>query len=129
MAPASSRQVRERRLSANVQQRGWGGGGGSFLTSRSMPRSLCRNIDGGNQKRPLLHARDAETRRPALFSEPLLFSSPAVEGVVLGAQLRHLHRRQVHRDGLRGQEGHRLRGQLLAWWRRGGGALPDCRLS
>lgn len=62
----------------------------------------------------VFHTRDTTTGCLTLSSELLLFlSSPTVQGVVLGAELRHLHRRQVHSDGLRGQEGHRLRGQLL----------------
>lgn len=107
---------------ANIQQRRGGKGGlFSFLTSCEL--SIDATVTPGIKsvlRDSLLDARDTKTRRPALLSELLLFSSPAVEGVVLGAELRHLHRRQVHRDGLRGQEGHRLRGQLLARWRRRG---------
>lgn len=104
------------------------GRGGSFLTSRELDRCHGHFAEISTEgiksvlRDSLFPARDAETRRLALFSEPLLSPSPAVQGVVLGAELRHLHRRQVHRDGLRGQEGHRLRGQLLARWRRGDGA-------
>lgn len=36
-----------------------------------------------------------------------------VEGVVLRPELWHLSRWQIHRDGIRRQEGHRLRGHLL----------------
>lgn len=62
----------------------------------------------------VFHTGDTKERRLTLLSDLLLCSSHTVKGVLLGAELWHLHRRQVHCDGLRGQEGHRLWGQLLA---------------
>lgn len=41
------------------------------------------------------------------------FLTSTVEGVVLRPELRHLSGRQIHRDRVRGQEGHRVRGHLL----------------
>lgn len=38
----------------------------------------------------------------------------AVQGVVVGAELRHFRGRQVHRDRIRRQEGHRIRSDLLS---------------
>ncbi|CAG08614.1 unnamed protein product [Tetraodon nigroviridis] len=73
----------------------------------------AENTPPGVEKDPC-HAQKAPAKTGRLtLSSVVFFSLPAVQGVVLGAELRHLHRRQVHSDGLRGQEGHRLRGQLL----------------
>lgn len=48
------------------------------------------------------------------YSMVILFSFlSTVEGVVLRPELRHLSRWQIHRDRIRWQEGHRLRGHLL----------------
>lgn len=48
------------------------------------------------------------------YSVVILFSFlSTVEGVVLRPELRHLSRWQIHRDRIRWQEGHRLRGHLL----------------
>lgn len=48
------------------------------------------------------------------YSVVILFSFlSTVEGVVLRPELRHLSRWQIHRDRIRWQEGHSLRGHLL----------------
>lgn len=52
-----------------------------------------------------------------------LFFISTVEGVVLRSELRHLRRWQIHRDGIRRQEGNSVRGHLLK--RKQSAALPQ----
>lgn len=58
---------------------------------------------------------------------PFLYYLLAVEGIVLGTELRHFSRRQVHRYGLGRQESHRLRGHVLTRERRGKVTTQKCK--